>query len=340
MNKQAQAYISVSEQVSSWRKRMKLLVDLMPNDIRLVVLMLLILAVYSSVYGHLAFVIWDMGFALQQLLLLLWLPYNCWRLYRLKGQDDCVCCCQDRRQIALRKAYLSMRVRLGVASVFVIALGVNGVYLCGLSLPLQVSTCWLFSVSAFAMIALEFGFLCWMLSKLRQEYWVQVVDDQGMKIGSVPSSQISEVSGGRLSQVRLLAISSNLVYLERRTQDGRFSEVYDTPLVSWQMEGMTSLQTAQSMIDARFCGIRRVYPRELLHYHSRQELYQVYSHLYTVYISEPSLLQIDCKPIEGKWWSLGELREQMQRDPKAFSPALLEEMPLLEQTVLLAQKLN
>lgn len=340
MNKHAQTYISAQWQGKPLIRLVKQAIGLVPNDVGLVLILLLVLAIYSSVYGHPVFVIWDMGLVLQQVLLLLWLPYNLWRIHRLRHQVEHVCCCQDRRKIALRRAFLSMRVRLLVASLVAILLGTQGVYLCSLSLPLQVSTCWLFAIFALGMVSLEIGFMCWMLSRLQEEYWVQVVDNQGNCVGTVPHSRIAEVRGGRLSQVRLIAISHELIYLEKRTPAQGEAQVYDTPLVSWQTEGVSTLETAQDMIDARFCGIRRVYPRELLHYRGYQGTLPLYNHLYVVYIAEPSQLQIDCRPIEGKWWSLDQLREQMQMNPKEFALALHAEMPLLEETVLLVQKLN
>lgn len=340
MNKKAQAYMSIEWKGKPFLKQVRQALGLIPNDVRLVLLLLVALALYSSLYGRPIFVIWDVGLMLQQMLLLLWLPYNIWRTYRLRHQVDYACCCQDRRRIALRKAFLSMRVRLSIASAAALLIGTQAVYFCSLSQPWQISTCWLFATFALGMVALEMGFICWMLSKLQGECWVQVLDNQGQKIGTVPHSRIAEVQEGRLSQVRLLAISHELIYLERRKPAQGVAQVYDTPLVSWQTEGVTTLETAQDMIDARFCGIRRVHPRELLHYRGYQGALSLYNHLYTVYIAEPSQLQIDCRPIEGKWWSLGELREQMQMNPQEFALALHAEMPLLEETVLLAQKLN
>ena len=55
-------------------------------------------------------------------------------------------------------------------------------------------------------------------------------------------------------------------------------------------------------------------------------------------IAEPSQLLVDCQPQQGRWWPLEHITAQLEQ--LDFAPYLRAELPYLEQTILLAQRLR
>ena len=92
------------------------------------------------------------------------------------------------------------------------------------------------------------------------------------------------------------------------------------------------------MIDLRFCGIRRVKPRFLLHYHEQIKEQELSVYLFAVDIAEPNQLHIDCLPTRGKWWPIDLLTSELERG--GIARYLCTEYPYLEQTLLLAHRLR
>ena len=189
-----------------------------------------------------------------------------------------------------------------------------------------------------AVYALESIHLIWVQRRLEREEWIPVLSDDQRPIGRVSkTTPVSEE--GRLPVVRLLAISRDMIYLEDSESHSLPNAAgYDTPFLSWLTEGSHPEQVAQRMIDLRFCGIRRVKPRFLLHYHEQIKEQELSVYLFAVDIAEPNQLHIDCLPTRGKWWPINLLTSELERG--GIARYLCTEYPYLEQTLLLAHRLR
>ncbi len=140
----------------------------------------------------------------------------------------------------------------------------------------------------------------------------------------------------RPHKVRLIAYSKRMIYLEAGKQE---EEIFDTPFVSYQYVPDTAEETAQKMIDQRFCGIKRAKPHQLINYcyQDKEQGISLLIHLFVVHINNPNELYIDCKPSEGKWWDIKHLNSPHIKS--LLSPAIKEELPCLKETILLAHSL-
>ena len=189
-----------------------------------------------------------------------------------------------------------------------------------------------------AVYALESIHLIWVQRRLEREEWIPVLGDDQRPIGRVSKTSPASKEG-RLPVVRLLAISRDMIYLEDSESHSLPNAAgYDTPFLSWLTEGNRPEQVAQRLIDLRFCGIRRVKPRFLLHYHEQINSQALSVYLFAVDIAEPNQLLIDCLPTRGKWWPIDLLTSELERG--AFARYLRTEYPYLEQTLLLAHRLR
>lgn len=254
---------------------------------------------------------------------------------RYKRAEEDQCCCSLLRGEVLAEEYRHFEQILMYFASCVLVIGSLLLWLDAPNLVLSLSA-WLVTLVALATLGLELCHLGWVQSRLLNDYWIPIVDDAQRPIGRV-SSTAPYTSQGRLPLVRLIAFSQEMIYLEQADCAG--AARYDTPFDTWLQEGQTPLQAAQQMIDRRFCGIRRARPRQLLHYHTTSDQGQALSvYLMIVDLEAPDLLQIDCRPIEGKWWCLQQTSFSLAQS--SFSPYLRLELPYLEQTALLAQELR
>lgn len=268
--------------------------------------------------------------------------YGYKRLFGFKviAETD-TCCCSARRRQALITEYTRFdKILLWFTTVLLaIALSLHHFARTYDQLDLVLST--MIALAALGVIILELLHLSWVRRRLEREHWIQVLDDDHQVIGRVPETD-ARASHGRLPMVRLIAYSDGMLYLEQDkaqgTAGGQQGLVYDTPFKSWIHEGESAEQAAQRLIDQRFCGVHRAKPRPLLRYHDMAGEQGLLIHLLAVEIEAPDLLQIDCLPIEGRWWCIQQLKPQITRSE--FSPYLCAELPLMEQTVLLAQRLR
>ena len=189
-----------------------------------------------------------------------------------------------------------------------------------------------------AVYAFESIHLIWVQRRLEREEWIPVLSDDQRPIGRVSKTSPASEEG-RLPVVRLLAISRDMIYLEDSESHSLPNAAgYDTPFLSWLTEGNRPEQVAQRLIDLRFCGIRRVKPRFLLHYHEQINSQALSVYLFAVDIAEPNQLLIDCLPTRGKWWPIDLLTSELERG--GFARYLCTEYPYLEQTLLLAHRLR
>lgn len=191
-------------------------------------------------------------------------------------------------------------------------------------------------LASVGIVLLDLSHLVWVQTRQGRDYWIPVLDNCWRKVGRIASID-PKSSAGRLPLVRLMALSGDMIYLEQcPSQRGAR---YDTPFYTWLREGESPTDSAQSMIDSRFCGVRRATPRQLLRYHTQGECGQALGvYFFAVEIESPDLLLVDCKPIEGKWWQLDHVAHMLSQD--LFSHYLQSELPYLEQTALLARKLR
>ncbi len=141
----------------------------------------------------------------------------------------------------------------------------------------------------------------------------------------------------RPHKVRLIAYSNKMIYLEAKEQN---EENLDTPFASYQYAPDTPLETAQKMIDERFCGVERAKPRALINYctRDRKRGTSFIVHLFVVHIENANDLHIDCKPSEGKWWDVNHLDSTFAQS--FLSSEIKEELPCLKETILLAESLQ
>ncbi len=278
---------------------------------------------------------------------LLWLGwFALWHILhygykRLYGEvllaEPAVCCCSLRRRQALATEYRRFdRILLWFTLVLL------GLSLALLSLAQDVV--WIdrvlsggIALSALGVILFELIHLGWVVRKLSQEHWLSVYADDDTVLGRVPSTH-PRTELGRLAEVRLVAFSGDMIYLERGAGILEEAVRYDTPFRAWIAEGHAPQEVAQGLIDRRFCGIKRATPLRLLRYHHEEDGQPLLVYLYAVEVEAPDLLQIDCLPSEGKWWPLDQLAPLLEQTD--FSPYLRSELPLLEQTALLAYRLR
>lgn len=267
----------------------------------------------------LLFLVWHLGRYLR----------NCWRQYQRPKYSNTDC--SQMRISALKKEYLRFdRILLGysfITSMLSVVVLIS-------SLP--TSWHWLYSLLVTASIwfifALELLHISWVKVRLGAEYWIPVLGQDNQPISRVPLTQPNSTLG-RMPLVRLIVFAKGMIYLELLD-----SGLYDTPFISWQYEGETPLNAAQRMIDERFCGVKRAKPHQTLSYSAQYCGQNTLTYLCTVELSEPELLWIDCKPLEGKWWSIDHIDYELLQS--CLSSDLAEEYTFLKQTVLLAQRLR
>lgn len=310
----------------------------LPGLIRLGVMCLcLMLSVRMDVYCQ--------GCSLSsQLLWLTWfalghvLHYGYKRVYgEVLLTEPAACCCTLRRRKALAAEYqrfdrlllwftlAMLGISLGLLSLAQDVVWIDRVLSSGIAL------------SALGVILFELIHLGWVNRKLSQEHWLSVYGEDDSILGRVPSTH-PRTDLGRIAVVRLVAFSDNMIYLERGAGTLEEAIRYDTPFRTWLTEGCDPQEIAQGMIDQRFCGIKRTHPRRLLRYHHEEDGQPLLVYLHAVEVEAPDLLQIDCLPSEGKWWPLDQLAPLLEQSD--FSLYLRSELPLLEQTVLLAHRLR
>lgn len=279
-------------------------------------------------------ILWMLSFILVHLVAGVALRRN--KLPRLEQPS---CCCDKRRIETMRAEYVRFDKLLIKLCLGAIAIFLPFSYILRLSSVFELVIAHLLALGAVALMISELYNLAWIRQRLAGESWIPVLDDELHTAGRIPRSEVMSATG-IVPYVRLVAISQGMIYLERRIDcdtEGE-SPLYDTPFADYLCEDDTPEHTAQRMIDARFCGIRRAKPRRLLPYRIDMPKGRRLVYLMVVEIEEPSQLYIDCRPVEGKWWCLEHLRPMVgHRD---FSPYLESELPILEQTVFLAQRLR
>lgn len=246
-------------------------------------------------------------------------------------------CCAGRRRVTLELVYRRIDRVVIIFSSITLMIALPLVYFAKGNLYLDRTLSICIATSALGLIIYQLLSLSWISRQLYHEYWIPIVNDQDEVVGRTPESHLV-ASQGRLPIVRLIAYSQGMIYLERKETLMSTAEWVDTPFSTWLHEGEHPAEAAQRLIDERFCGIRRASPKALLRYHTSEHGQDLLVYLYTVEIESPDMLWIDCKPIVGRWWSMNQLRPQI--DQSEFSPYLCSELPLLEQTILLAQQLN
>lgn len=247
------------------------------------------------------------------------------------------CCCSRRRRQVLATQYMRFDRRLLWVTLGVLIISIPLQQLAEVNPLIDRLASIGIALVAFGTIVYELIHLNWVKRQLDDEYWITVMGEHDEVIGRIAATELRQ-AGGRLPEVRVMAYSNGMIYLERG--DGLLdpSECYDTPFRTWIHEGRTPQDMAQYLIDSRFCGLRRAVPRRLLRYHHSEDGVPVLVYFFAVEVETPDLLQIDCRPCEGKWWPLEQVMPLLeQRD---FSPYLRAELPLMEQTVLLAQRLR
>lgn len=259
------------------------------------------------------------------------------RLGDLSPEIEGESCCGTRRLRALLAEHRRFRRIIFRYFCIVSGIGWSLVALPESSPLLEVLLSWFIPLFMLPMYTLEGTHLRWMERRLRAERWLTILDDHNRPIGRIAQTQFASAQG-RLSVVRLVAVSHGMVYLERTAGLCSGEERYDTPLVDWVCEDYRPQEIAQRLIDERFCGVRRARPHLSLQYHAEEGGMRLVVYLYTVQISEPDLLLIDCRPIRGKWWSFNLLFSELGKSD--FSPLLSCDIPYLEQTMLLAERLK
>lgn len=249
------------------------------------------------------------------------------------------CCCDKRRIETIRAEYVRFDKFLIRLCLLAIAIFLPFTYILRPSATLELVMTHLLALGSVGIIVSELYNLAWIRQRLAQEHWIPVLNDDLQPEGRTPRSEV-ERTLGVIPYVRLAAISQGMIYLERiancDAEVGR--PVYDTPFADYLYEDDSPETIAQRMIDARFCGIRRARPRRLLPYRIEPPRGQRLVYLMVVEIEEPDQLYIDCRPVEGKWWSLSHLQPIVSQND--FSLYLESELPILEQTIFLAQRLR
>lgn len=280
-------------------------------------------------------VLWMLSFLLVHVLGLLLIRHN-----RFPKLQRPTCCCDKRRNETLFAEYVRFDRIVLRFCLFFIALYLPFIYLLDPSPRVELLLSFVLAIVASAAIILESVHLSWLKKHLRSENWLPIMNQHQEVIGRIAQSELDQEVEGYLPIVRLLAISQGMIYLEQvKSCLSKKQEQYDTPFTDWLIEGDDPMQIAQRMIDARFCGIRRVKPRQLLPYHIEIGGRKLLVYLMVVTIDEPSQLYIDCRPIEGKWWSLDLLKDSLASGT-SISSNIESEIPLVEQIVLLAHRLT
>lgn len=265
--------------------------------------------------------------------------YKRWHGVKLIGYEEAVCCCTARRRQTLIEAYIRFDRQLLIWTLIVLAVMLPIIYFVHLSDFVKSVITMVIAFGAWMVIVIELLQLSWIRRKLSEEHWIPTISETGEVVGRVAETCATDVAEGRLPIVRLMAFTDGMIYLERGQGIVETETIHlDTPFRSWLYEGTLPIEVAQQMIDQRFCGVRRARPRQLLRYHTEEGGQELLVYLFAVEIESPDLLQIDCQPIEGKWWSTDLLKLQLEHSE--FSPYLCAELPLMEQTVLLAQRIK
>lgn len=249
------------------------------------------------------------------------------------------CVCDRRRHEALIAEYKRFDKILVTFCLLAIGLCLPFIQLVYLGVALGHILSIVLIVLSFGLIAFELLHISWLKRHLAEESWIPVLDNRHQVISRVARSEVKEAKG-ILPRVRLMAVSEGMLYLEQ-TEDcvsNTDDILYDTPFSDWLTEDDTPEAVAQRMIDARYCGIRRTRPRELLRYQTTSVGSSQLIYLYVVELSSPLQLCSDCLPAEGKWWCHKLLAVALKHGGYALQ--LENELPLLEQTVFLAQRLQ
>ncbi len=198
---------------------------------------------------------------------------------------------------------------------------------------------WIIVAFTWMFYLIEVLNLYWIRKKLLDEEWVSLVDRQGNAVGRVSRSEVNQVQGAQLPMVRLVAICKDMIYLEHRLCcDLCHYECVDTPFIDWVKESENPQMVAQRLIDERFCGLKRSCPRHLITYQNKHGNNSCLVNLYAVSVEEPDLLITHCNPAEGKWWPVQQICELLEGN--TFSRLLCNELPYLEQTILLAERIR
>lgn len=261
--------------------------------------------------------------------------------------ERAACCCDQRRNEALMAEYIRFDKFLLRFSLLAISFYLPASSLMRPSPELELVMTQGLAVVSLVMIAFELYQLAWIRRQLERENWIPILDTDNQVVGRTPRSAMEDIQSltigeGILPRVRLLALTPDgMIYLERQKPCGAGEDaqlIYDTPFADWLSEDDRPESIAQRMIDARFCGIRRAHPRALLPYRIKLGERNILVSLMIVEIESPDLLHIDCRPIEGKWWSIEDV--SALANEREFSTYLLNELPILMQTIFFAQRLR
>lgn len=256
-----------------------------------------------------------------------------WRIY-IQHQADCLCL---RSRILRAERHRFERILLVISIISLAGMGLCS-HLCphnwrSLLLILSIAL----TLFVWATYLLESIHLLWVKHQLEREVWLPVLNAEHQVIGRTPMTEPSS-GAGWIPVVRLIATTRDMIYLENYAED-RLPQAsgYDTPFTTWLTEGNQPEAVAQQMIDLRFCGLRRARPRFLLQYQQEYQGKRLSVYLFAVDIPEPTALQINCLPSQGRWWPL----EHLVQDPQvSLSAFLASEYPYLQQTILFAHRLR
>lgn len=249
------------------------------------------------------------------------------------------CCCDKLRNNTLLAEYKRFEHILYHISLYSLAICIPLVVLFRLTREFEVFIMGFIAFLSLGAIILELFHLSWLRRRLSQENWIQVLDEQNNVVDRVAYTNVAEYSkAGIFPMVRLLLVSQGMVYLEKTCLCNNLGvECYDTPLVDWLNEGATPEEVSRRMMDSVLYHTRKVQPHRITSYkiqlHDRE--YLVY--LFVVQIEKPNYLCVHCNPLEGKWWGIQLLKDSISQGE--FSPHISSELPLIEQTIMLAQKL-
>ncbi len=262
--------------------------------------------------------------------------------YGRKSVEDDYRGCPHRRLVLLEYN----RILRTVLRIALFTLVLMGAYL-----YLQVETRWGMAVARWLLhfpallLLVLYGYevirLEWVRRKMLEEEWIPITDAKGESIGRIARSEHEKTAPptGLLPVVRLIAISDGMIYLSHYCEcDLCTGDCYDTPFFSWLTIDREHGEMAQSLIDERFCGIKRLQPRFLLRYVHNDNGEDRLVYLYLAHMSAPDMILGDKDPRQGKWWPVDQIEEQLSG--LTFSPYLRSEMPYLRQTVLLAERLK
>lgn len=262
--------------------------------------------------------------------------YRRWRKYEIKAPTE-GCACRRRREEVLQIEYRRLDNILIVFATLMAFLAWPLQYLVCCESWLDRLIAYIGAGVAFAVIVFELIHLRWVERKLCEEVWITQVDEQGKAMQGVPISLYKQAQG-RLPFVRLIPYSGDMVYLERTACLISERELIDTPFCSWVHQGLSPDAVAQLLIDQRFCGVHRATPRRILVHKAEVRGLKLQIYLYAVAVPSPELLLGKCTPLQGKWWPLMQVLPLAHQSD--FGHWLAEELPLLEQTIILAKQLT